>query len=128
MQNIRFENFFVQGSNIGPEITQDSGNNGSYSGTLLMEISNIGLVNFTGHTTGGNGNRTASINFSNVYPCYNVALYNVNLARAANKTAYPAQGTCSYITPGGVSWDEWGGLHVTWPAIMYQMRIDWVQN
>jgi hypothetical protein len=74
VQNIRFENFFVQGSNIGPEITQDSGNNGSYSGTSLLEVSNIALVNFTGYTEGVRGNRTASISCSKVHPCYNIAL------------------------------------------------------
>jgi len=103
VQNIRFENFFVQGSNIGPEITQDSGNNGSYSGTSLMEISNVAFVNFTGYTTGGKGNQTASISCSKVHLCYNITLRNISLASAPNGTQYPAQGTCSYTAPGGVS-------------------------
>lgn len=96
VQNIRFENFFAQGSKIGPEITQDGGNNGSYSGTSMMEISSIAFVNFTGYTTGGKGIKTVSIS-SNVHPCYNIALRNISLASATNGTQYPAQGTCSYI-------------------------------
>jgi galacturan 1,4-alpha-galacturonidase len=95
VQNIRFENFFIQGSNIGPEITQDSGNNGSYSGASLMGISNIAFVNFTGYATGGKGTRRRAS-----------AARQPTLAttsRAANRALYPPQGTCTYIAPGGVS-------------------------
>jgi len=68
-----------------------------------MEIPNIAFVNFTGYTTGGEGNHTASISCSNVHPCYNIALRNISLVSAANGTQYPAQGTCSYIAPDGIS-------------------------
>ena len=103
VQNIRFENFFIQGANIGPAITQNSGDNGSYAGTSLMEISNIAFVNFTGYTEGGKGNRSASVSCSKVEPCYNIALRNISLATSATGTRYPAQGTCTWAAPGGVS-------------------------
>ena len=102
VQNIRFENFFIEGATTGAAITQDSGNNGSYSGTSLMEVSNIAFVNFTGYTQGGKGNRTASVSCSKVHPCFNVAFQNVSLADAANGTETGAIGSCSYIQPGGV--------------------------
>ena len=103
VQNIRFENFYVEGAGIGPAISQDSGDNGSYVGTSKMEISNIAFVNFTGYTLGGKGNRTASISCSEVHPCFNIALQNVSLADAANGTAAPATGTCQFVAPNGVS-------------------------
>jgi galacturan 1,4-alpha-galacturonidase len=68
-----------------------------------MQISNIAFVNFTGYTQGGRGNQTASISCSNVYPCFNIALQNISLADSADGTPEPAQGSCSYIAPNGVS-------------------------
>ncbi|KAL3423029.1 extracellular exo-polygalacturonase [Phlyctema vagabunda] len=104
VQNIRFENFNVQGAAIAAAITEDNGNNGSFSGTSLMEISNVAFVNFTGYTeTASNkGNRTASVSCSKVHPCFNIAFQNVSLAPAINGTHATAQGPCSYIESGGV--------------------------
>jgi hypothetical protein len=103
VQNIRFENFYIEGATIGAAISQDSGDNGSYVGTSKMEVSNIAFVNFTGYTQGGKGNRTASISCSKVHPCFNIAFQNISLADAANGTETVATGTCSYIAPGGVT-------------------------
>jgi galacturan 1,4-alpha-galacturonidase len=69
-----------------------------------MEISNIAFVNFTGYLTGAKGNRTAAISCSKVYPCYNIALKDVDIAPSANASAQTeAVGTCAYIASGGVS-------------------------
>lgn len=68
-----------------------------------MGVSNIAFVNFTGYTEGGKGNRTATVSCSNVHPCFNIALQNVSLATSADGIPEPAQGTCSYIAPNGVS-------------------------
>jgi galacturan 1,4-alpha-galacturonidase len=68
-----------------------------------MEVSNIAFVNFSGYTSGGKGNTTASVSCSSVHPCFNIALQNVSLADAANGKAESAQGTCEYIAPNGVS-------------------------
>ncbi len=104
MQNIRFENFHVVGAAIGPDINQDSGDNGSYPGTSKMEISNIAFVNFTGYLAGAKGNRTAAVSCSNVHPCYNIALRDVDLAPSINaSTQTEAVGTCAYVATGGVS-------------------------
>jgi galacturan 1,4-alpha-galacturonidase len=103
VQNLRFENFHVEGAASGPSITQGNGDNGSYAGTSKMEISNIAYVNWTGYIEGGKGNRTASISCTNVHPCFNIAFQDVSLAIAANATENPAVGTCSYTAPNGVS-------------------------
>lgn len=103
VQNIRFENFFIQGAGIGAQITQDSGDNGSYPGTSLMEVSNIAFVNFTGYTSSGTSNRTASVSCSTVKPCFNIAFQEVELAPGQNKSAAGATGTCTYIAHNGVS-------------------------
>ena len=92
----------MQGAAIGPMITQDNGDNGSYEGTSKMEISNIAFVNFTGYTL-ATKNQTASITCSAVHPCFNIALQNVSLAAAENGTEMEAHGTCEYVAPNGVS-------------------------
>lgn len=69
IRNILFANFHIQGADSKPAITEDSGNNGSYSGTSLMKISNIAFVNFTGYLN--NKSATASVSCSKVHPCYN---------------------------------------------------------
>jgi len=104
VQNIRFENFHVNGAPLGPNINQNSGDNGSYAGTSKMEISNIAFVNFTGYLAGAKGNRTAAISCSKVYPCYNIALKGIDLAPSVNASAQTeAQGTCTYVATGGVN-------------------------
>lgn len=103
VRNILFSNFLVQGADAGPTITQDSGDNGSYPGTSLMEISNVAFVNFTGFLSGkeSGGNRTAGVSCSEVHPCFNVAVENVVLRVEGNSTALGTS-KCSYVAPGGV--------------------------
>jgi galacturan 1,4-alpha-galacturonidase len=103
VQNIRFENFSIAGAAIGPDITQDSGDNGSYPGTSKMEISNIAFVNFKGYMAGAKGTRTAAISCSEVHPCYNIALKGMELASSISGSETGAVGTCAYVAPGGVS-------------------------
>ena len=99
VQNIRFENFYVEGADRGPAITQDSGDfkNGTYDGTSLLEVSNIAFVNFTGYTNTGT---LASLDCSAVYPCFGITLENVNLT--VNDTGVLGSEKCKYIRPGGV--------------------------
>ncbi|OCL14909.1 glycoside hydrolase family 28 protein [Glonium stellatum] len=99
VRNILFANFHVQGADAGPAITQDSGNNGSYSGTSLMDISNVAFVNFTGYLNGKS--TTASVSCSKVHPCYNIEFENVALTVSANSTN-TGVGKCTYIEAGGV--------------------------
>lgn len=99
--NILFENFFVQGAGVGPDINQDSGDNGSYAGTSNMLVSNVAFVNFTGYVT--STTRTAAVSCSARNPCYNIAMVNVSLAEGnATAEAEGPVGTCSYIVEGGV--------------------------
>lgn len=73
VRNIHFSNFVVQGADAGPTIDQNSGNNGSFAGTSLMDISNIAFTNFTGWLSGKESkNRTASVSCSKVHPCFNI--------------------------------------------------------
>lgn len=100
VRNILFSNFEVEGANAGPSINQDSGNNGSYSGTSLMTISNIVFANFTGYTD-SRSNVTSTISCSKVHPCYNIEFDNVVLYPSQNATS-PGTGSCKYTAAGGV--------------------------
>ncbi|KAJ9138908.1 Pectin lyase-like protein [Pleurostoma richardsiae] len=102
VQNIRFENFYVDGAAIGPNINQDTGNNGSFSGTSNMEISNIAFVNFTGFLASTSGNRTAQVSCSTRHPCYNIEMKDINLSPREGEPLAGAQGSCEYIETGGV--------------------------
>lgn len=101
VQNVLFENFHVIGPSIAAAISQSSGNNGSYAGTSLMQISNIAFVNFTGYSN--SAKTSASVSCSNVYPCYNIAFEDWEVAGTINGTARNATGTCTYNVKGGIS-------------------------
>lgn len=123
--NILFENFYLEGATIGPNINQGSGNNGewcslrvtmrtqkaaddyhasiytgSYAGTSNMLVSNIAFVNFTGYVD--STSRTAAVSCSTRFPCYNIANQNISLALEEGGPVTGANGTCSYTAEGGV--------------------------
>ncbi|KAF9250788.1 CAZyme family GH28 [Penicillium roqueforti] len=100
IRNVLFSNFEVHGANAGPTVKQDNGNNGSYSGTSLMSISNVAFVNFTGYIESTSTN-VASVSCSNVHPCYNIDFDNVILYAQENATT-PGIGSCKYTLEGGV--------------------------
>jgi len=109
VRNVQFSNFVIEGADSGPSISEASGDNGSYAGTSLMEISNIAFVNFTGYLSGHErNNRTASVSCSNVHPCFNIAYDNVTLTTAENSTS-TGTSSCSYVSPGGVHGVSGGG-------------------
>ncbi|KAF7714264.1 Galacturan 1,4-alpha-galacturonidase [Penicillium ucsense] len=99
VSNILFSNFDIQGANLGPAITQDSGNNGSFSGSSLMSISNVAFVNFTGNIA-TTKSRTSSVSCSKVHPCYNIDFDNVALYPTNSTTV--GTGSCKYTADGGV--------------------------
>jgi galacturan 1,4-alpha-galacturonidase len=84
VENITFENFYIEGANIGMAISQNSGDNGSYAGTSKMLVSNVLFKNFTGYEYGAKGNRTASITCSKVNPCHDIVFEDINLAYSQN--------------------------------------------
>ncbi|ORX95694.1 polygalacturonase [Clohesyomyces aquaticus] len=97
--NITFSNFVVSGADSPPSVTQDNGNNGSYSGSSKMLISNVRYVNFMGWL---NGKSTeGSVSCSVLNPCYGIEFENVHLRNRVNGTEN-TNGTCKYIKPGGV--------------------------
>ncbi|ESZ97710.1 glycoside hydrolase family 28 protein [Sclerotinia borealis F-4128] len=59
INNLLFENFHTTGAAIAAGISQDSGNNGSYTGTSKFAISDITFRNFTG--TAANATGTCSM-------------------------------------------------------------------
>lgn len=102
IRNILFSNFWVQGADSGPAITQDNGANSSTKGTSLLAISNVAFVNFTGHLSGAEkANRTVSVSCSRVHPCYNVDFENVDL-RVSEDSTSTGTSSCSLVALGGV--------------------------
>ncbi|EPS27745.1 putative rhamnogalacturonan alpha-L-rhamnopyranohydrolase [Penicillium oxalicum 114-2] len=100
VSEIVFSNFDIQGANSGPAISQDSGNNGSLSGTSLMSISNVAFVNFTGNIETSKS-WTSSVSCSKVHPCFNIDFDHVVLYPTNSTTA--GTGSCKYTAAGGVS-------------------------
>lgn len=102
VRNVQFSNFYIEGADAGPGISEDSGDNGTFPGTSLMEISNVAFVNFTGYLSGKEkNNRTASVSCSDVHPCYNIAFENVTVTVAENSTS-TGTASCEYVSAGGV--------------------------
>ncbi|CAI7605085.1 hypothetical protein N7533_002762 [Penicillium manginii] len=99
IKNVVFSNFEINGANAGPSITQDNGNNGSYSGTSKMSISDVSFVNFTGYIQTSSA-KIASVSCSNVHPCYDIDFENVVLYPLNSTT--PGVGTCKYTAKDGV--------------------------
>lgn len=104
VRNILFSNFHIEGAEAGPEINQDSGNNGTaaFSGSSLMEISNVAYVNWTGWLHLDEGEQeTVGISCSTKHPCYNIDFKNVGLTVAENLTK-TGTAKCKFIEQGGV--------------------------
>jgi hypothetical protein len=99
VKNITFSNFFIDGADGGPSITQDNGNNGSFAGTSKMDISGISFINFTGQLS-KSASVKASVSCSKVHPCGGISFVNVSLTSSAGKVL--TTGRCSNISPGGV--------------------------
>lgn len=104
VRNILFSNFNLQGPGLATAITQDSGDNGSYPGTSLMEVSNIAFINFTGYTVPSSKSprEVNDISCSNVHPCFNIEYENFTVSPGTNQTVAQAETICSYIQPNGV--------------------------
>ncbi|KAF1928370.1 glycoside hydrolase family 28 protein [Didymella exigua CBS 183.55] len=104
IRNVLFSNFHVEGAEAGPEINQDSGNNGTkaFQGSSLMEISNIVYANWTGYLHLDDGaNKTAEVSCSKVHPCYNIDFRNVSLTVAENSSD-TGTGGCKFVGAGGI--------------------------
>ncbi|GME27198.1 uncharacterized protein LTHEOB_7963 [Neofusicoccum parvum] len=102
VRNVLFSNFRVEGAEAGPDVNQNSGDNGSFAGTSLMQVSNVAFVNWTGwlHLDEGES-ETAAFSCSDNAPCYNIDLKNVTLYTAENSTS-TGTAECKYIEEGGV--------------------------
>ncbi|KAF2703560.1 glycoside hydrolase family 28 protein [Pleomassaria siparia CBS 279.74] len=98
--NVTLSNFRVQGANSPPSITQDNGNNGSFSGSSKMLVSGVSFVNFTGWLHGKS--TVGSVSCSKVQPCFDIAFENVHLRNGVNGTEN-VSGNCKYVKEGGVT-------------------------
>lgn len=104
VRNIVFSNFRVEGAEAGPEINQDSGNNGTeaFSGSSLMEVSNVVYANWTGWLHLEDGKiETAELSCSKVRPCYGINFKNVSLA-VGKDGLDTGVGDCKFVEEHGV--------------------------
>jgi len=99
VRNIIFKNFVLEGADSGPAITQDNGNNGSYSGTSKMEISKIVFENFSGWLQGRK--TTSSVNCSKAKPCHDIEFRNVKIRTEKDDEQF-GKGSCRNVPPGAV--------------------------
>ncbi|KAF2395681.1 putative extracellular exo-polygalacturonase [Trichodelitschia bisporula] len=99
VRNLTFLNFDVEDADGGPAITQDNGNNGSFSGTSKLEISNIRFENFTGYLHGRG--TTASVSCSKAKPCRDIVFKNINLRPSKGDTKL-GTAKCSNVPSGAV--------------------------
>jgi galacturan 1,4-alpha-galacturonidase len=97
--NITFSNFVVEGADSPPSITQDNGNNGSFSGTSKMQVSDVRFLNFTGWLNGKATKGGVSCSVAN--PCSGIQYEDVHLSNGVNGTDN-TNGTCKYTAAGGV--------------------------
>ncbi|KAK9413643.1 putative Glycoside hydrolase family 28 protein [Seiridium unicorne] len=96
VRNLTFENVDVTGAASAISITQDNGNNGSYSGTSKMLIDDINFINFTGTLTGSS---TINVSCSEMEPCYDICFE--DLTYTGTTGANPT-GSCNYTASGGI--------------------------
>lgn len=95
VRNLLFSNFELENVSRGPYITQDNGNNGSFSGTSKMEISNVVFRNFTGTLKDAETSRLGDISCSKVKPCFNISFEEMHNLEAA-------AGRCQWTKPGTI--------------------------
>ncbi|KAI9649822.1 hypothetical protein NHQ30_002404 [Ciborinia camelliae] len=102
VHHLTFSNFVINGALLSASITQDSGNNGSYTGTSRFQLSDIVFRNFTGYLAGAKGTRTASVSCSLVYPCYGIVFEDFAVAAVEGAVPANATGSCSMVAVDGV--------------------------
>ncbi|PLB46848.1 galacturan 1,4-alpha-galacturonidase C [Aspergillus steynii IBT 23096] len=100
VKNILLSNFEIQGADAGPSINQDSGDNGSFSGSSLMTVSNIAFTNFTGYIQDDDP-VTSTVSCSKKNPCHGITFDDVVLYPGQNGTR-PGIGSCQYTAKSGV--------------------------
>lgn len=96
---INFVDFVVEGADSPPSITQDNGNNGSFSGTSKMWINDIVFKNFKGwlHKKSTKG----SVSCSKEKPCDDIYFTDIHLTNGEDGPEN-VNGTCRYVAQEGV--------------------------
>ena len=95
VRGLVFSDFYLEDVSRGPFITQDNGNNGSFSGTSKMEISDVVFRNFTGNLKDPSG-RLGQISCSSENPCFDIAFEDMGQLEAAD-------GSCRWTKPGTIT-------------------------
>ncbi|KAH8657944.1 putative extracellular exo-polygalacturonase [Xylariales sp. PMI_506] len=95
--NITFDGVDVQGAENSFSISQDSGDNGSYVGTSMMEVSYIYLNNFFGNVS--STSNTETISCSTVYPCHDIYFTNMTVEGSTGRTL---KGSCQFYENGTI--------------------------
>jgi galacturan 1,4-alpha-galacturonidase len=97
VSNITFENADLTGAKNIFIVDENGGNNGSYTGSSKMLLSDIHLDNFYGVLA--NGDVVATITCSNVEPCYDIYFTNVTVQGSSGGVL---TGSCKYTEADGV--------------------------
>ena len=105
VRDVLFSNFLLEGPSMATSINQDSGDNGSFPGSSLMEISNIAFVNFTGYTVPSSSSvlEVNDISCSTVHPCFDIEYENFTVTPGTNGSVADAQTDCQYVATNGVT-------------------------
>lgn len=90
--NVVFSNFDIDGASVAPLINQNSGDNGSYSGTSKMQVRDVTFVNFTGVLS--SSNNVASLSCSENLPCDGIVFEGMDLKSSDNDSM---TAKCKYV-------------------------------
>lgn len=96
--NIVFDGVDVAGAARPFMITQDNGDNGSYSGTSNMLVSDVRLQNFYGTLSASDN--TGTVSCSSRHPCYDI--YLTNMTGVEGSGGATLEGSCKYTQSGGI--------------------------
>jgi galacturan 1,4-alpha-galacturonidase len=132
VNNIRFENFYIEGAAAAATISQDSGNNGQYipcptpchqslaNGLGFVPVANsesfppgsfsgtsnmlVTNVAFVNFTgwLSTTSTKNSEVSCSTRNPCYNIDFRSFAVSSGQNGTQANATGTCKYTETGGV--------------------------
>jgi galacturan 1,4-alpha-galacturonidase len=95
--NIVFDGVDVSNATRAFLVNQNNGNNGSFSGTINLLISEIYVKNFYGTLS---GNNTVNIGCSSRNPCFDI--YFDNITAVVGSGGATLEGTCQHTQSGGI--------------------------
>ncbi|KAI9042640.1 putative extracellular exo-polygalacturonase [Aspergillus affinis] len=97
VRNVTFSAVAVTNANRVGLIDQNSGDNGSFTGTSKMEISDIVFDQFTG--TLASASNQIGVQCSKVYPCYGIYFSDIDVKSSSGSSP---TGKCTYAKKNGI--------------------------